>query len=209
MIKPKFLDNPKTHNYTKFKDLVLSKSFSWFRVETLQGKVMVDNKVCYVPPTPYITESDLPPDCAILKLDENFDNYSYLSHKFLQKPEDSRLYSTPNSEYVEYIHQIFKEIADFNDLNPQVIFRMNANAVYPTEKKLPSPLHVDHNFPHKNMLIYLTDPQGGSTIVEDEDTNLKEYLAKEDDVLMFDGQSAHCAIPPSKDVRIVLVITFL
>ena len=72
MIKPKFLDNPKTDNYIKFKDLVLSKSFPWFRVETIQGKVMVDDKICYVPPTPYITESDLPPDCAILKLDENF-----------------------------------------------------------------------------------------------------------------------------------------
>ena len=77
------------------------------------------------------------------------------------------------------------------------------------KKKLPSPLHVDHNFPHKNMLVYLTDPQGGSTIVEDEDTNRKEYLAKEDNVLLFDGQSAHCARPPSKDVRIVLVFTFL
>lgn len=209
MIKPKFLDNPKTHNYIKFKDLVLSKSFPWFRVETIQGKVMVDDKICYVPPTPYITESDLPPDCAILKLDENFDNYSYLSHKFLQKPEDSCLYSKENSDYVGYIHQIFREIADFNELDPQVIYRMNANAVYPTEKKLPSPLHVDHNFPHKNMLVYLTDPQGGSTIVEDEDTNRKEYLAKEDDVLFFDGQSAHCARPPSKDVRVVLVFTFL
>ena len=52
------------------------------------------------------------------------------------------------------------------------------------------------------MVIYLTNPQGGSTIVEG-----KEYLAKEDQVLIFDGK--HCARPPSKDVRIVLVITFL
>ena len=57
---------------------------------------------------------------------------------------------------------------------------------------------------HKNMIIYLTDPQGGSTIIED-----KEYRVKEDDVLFFDGQSKHCARPPSRDVRIVLVFTFL
>ena len=80
---------------------------------------------------------------------------------------------------------------------------MNANAVYPTEKNLPSPVHVDHEFPHKNLLIYLTDPQGGTTIVEG-----KEYLAKEYDVILFDGKP-HCARPPSKDIRIVLVFTFL
>ena len=182
-MKPKFLVNPKTDNYINFKNLVLSSNFTWFRSEAIK-------------------EDDI-------KLDKNFDNYSYLSHMFLRRPVDACLYSKENSQYVEYIHQIFREIADFNKLDPQVIYRINANAVYPTEKKLPSPLHVDHNFPHKNMLVYLTDPQGGSTIVEDEDTNRKEYLAKEDDVLLFDGQSAHCARPPSKDVRIVLVFTFL
>ena len=53
------------------------------------------------------------------------------------------------------------------------------------------------------MIIYLTNPQGGSTIIEG-----KEYMANEDDVLIFDGK-LHCARPPRKDVRIVLVITFL
>jgi len=178
-MKPKFLVNPKTDNYINFKSLVLSDRFYWFRSETIKENDIESNRV-------------------------GFDNYSYLSHMFLQRPVDSCLYSKENSKYLEYIHQIFKEIVDFNELDPQVIYRMNANAVYPTEKKLPSPLHVDHNFPHKNMIIYLTDPQGGSTIVED-----TEYLPKEDDVLIFDGQSMHCARPPSKDVRIVLVITFL
>lgn len=178
-MKPTFLVNPKTDNYLNFKNLVLSKNFTWFRSETIEG------------------------DDA-LKLDKNFDNYAYLSHMFLRRPVDACLYSKENCQYVEYIHQIFREITDFNKLDPQVIYRMNANAVYPTEKKLPSPLHVDHSFPHKNMIIYLTDPQGGSTIIEDE-----EYSVKEDDVLFFDGQLKHCARPPSRDVRIVLVFTFL
>ena len=176
-MKPKFLVNPKTDNYINFKNLVLSSNFTWFRSEAIK-------------------EDDI-------KLDKNFDNYSYLSHMFLRRPVDACLYSKENSQYVEYIHQIFREIADFNKLDPQVIYRMNANAVYPTEKKLPSPLHVDHNFPHNNMIIYLTDLHGGSTMVEG-----KEYMANEDDVLIFDGK-LHCARPPRKDVRIVLVITFL
>ena len=172
-----FLKNPKTDTYNKFKDLVLSHDFSWFRwSKTMEG------------------ESEL---------QKGHDDYPFLSHIFLCRPDEFCLYPHPQSEHVELIEKVFREIADFNGLDPQVIYRMNANAVYPTEKNLPSPIHVDHLFDHKNMVIYLTNPQGGSTIVEG-----KEYLAKEDDVILFDGKP-HCARPPFKDIRIVLVYTFL
>ena len=174
-MKPKFLKNPRTDTYINFKNLVLSNNFPWFRwSKTLEE------------------ESE----------QNDHDDYPFLSHRFLTRPLTSCLYSQVNSEYVQPMQQVFREIAEFNKLDPQIIYRMNANAVYPTEKNLPSPLHVDHIFPHKNMIIYLTNPQGGSTIVDG-----KEYLAKEDDVLVFDGEF-HCARPPAKDIRIVLVTTF-
>ena len=176
-MKPTFLKNPKTDTYNKFKDLVLSNDFSWFRwSKTIEG------------------ESEL---------QKGHDDYPFLSHKFLTRPLASCLYSKVNSQYVEHMQEVFREIAFANDIDPQVIYRMNANAVYPTANNLPSPLHVDHNFPHNNMIIYLTDLHGGSTMVEG-----KEYMGNEDDVLIFDGK-LHCARPPRKDVRIVLVITFL
>ena len=174
-MKPKFLKNPKTDTYKNFKNLVLSGDFPWFRVA----------------------------HTAYEDYQEGHEDFSFLSHKFLTRPLDSCLYSKVNSQYVEPMQQVFREIAYSNNIDPQVIYRMNANAVYPTENNLPSPVHVDHTFPHNNMIIYLTDPQGGSTIVEG-----KEYMANEDDVLIFDGKP-HCARPPRKEVRIVLVITFL
>ena len=176
-MKPKFLKNPRTDTYINFKNLVLSDNFPWYR----WSKTMMEGE----------------------SVQKNHDDFTFLSHNFLTRPQTSCLYSQVNSaEHVKPMQQVFREIADFNELDPQIIYRMNANAVYPTEKNLPSPLHVDHTFPHKNMIIYLTDPQGGSTIVDG-----KEYLAKEDDVLVFDGE-LHCARPPSKDIRIVLVTTF-
>ena len=174
-MKPKFLKNPKTDTYKNFKNLVLSGDFAWFRM----GNTAFEDH------------------------QEGHEDFPFLSHRFLTRPLDSCLYSKVNSEYVEPMQEVFREIALSNDIDPQVIYRMNANAVYPTANNLPSPLHVDHNFPHNNVVIYLTDPQGGSTIVEG-----KEYMANEDDVLIFDGK-LHCARPPRKDVRIVLVITFL
>ena len=174
-MKPKFLKNPKTDTYKNFKNLVLSADFSWFRMA----------------------------HTAFEDHQEGHEDFPFLSHKFLTRPLDYCLYSKVNSQYIDEMERVFREIAFANNIDPQVIYRMNANAVYPTENNLPSPLHVDHDFPHNNMIIYLTDPQGGSTMVEG-----KEYMASEDDVLIFDGNS-HCARPPRKDVRIVLVITFL
>ena len=174
-MKPKFLKNPKTDTYKNFKNLVLSADFSWFRMA----------------------------HTAFEDHQEGHEDFPFLSHRFLTRPLNSCLYSKVNSSHVDEMQRVFREITFANDIHPQVIYRMNANAVYPTENNLPSPLHVDHDFPHNNMVIYLTDPQGGSTMVEG-----KEYMANEDDVLIFDGK-LHCARPPRKDVRIVLVITFL
>ena len=174
-MKPKFLKNPKTDTYKNFKNFMLGGDFPWFRM----GSTAFEDH------------------------QEGHEDFSFLSHRFLTRPLNSCLYTKVNSSHVDEMERVFREIAYANDIDPQVIYRMNANAVYPTENNLPSPLHVDHDFPHNNMIIYLTDPQGGSTIVEG-----KEYMANEDDVLIFDGKS-HCARPPRKDVRIVLVITFL
>ena len=176
-MKPKFLKNPKTDTYNVFKDIVLSTEFPWFRWSRT------------------IEEEG--------ELDKGHEDFPFLSHKFLTRPLDYCLYSKVNSQYIDEMERVFKEIAFANNIDPQVIYRMNANAVHPTENNLPSPVHVDHNFPHNNMIIYLTDTQGGSTMVEG-----KEYMSQEDDVLIFDGKP-HCARPPRKDVRIVLVITFL
>ena len=174
-MKPKFLKNPKTDTYKNFKNFMLSGDFPWFRM----GSTAFEDH------------------------QEGHEDFSFLSHRFLTRPLNSCLYSKVNSSHVDEMQRVFREIAFANDIDPQVIYRMNANAVYPTANNLPSPLHVDHNFPHNNMIIYLTDLHGGSTMVEG-----KEYMAQEDDVLIFDGK-LHCARPPRKDVRIVLVITFL
>jgi len=176
MTVTRFLKNSKTESYNKLKELILGGDFPWFRMES-----------------------------TAFECQEGHEDFPFLSHRALTRPlTTNSLYSKQNSEHLDHIEHVFKEIALNNDIWPKVIYRINVNAVYPTENNLPSPLHVDHDFPHDNMIIYLTDTHGGSTIVED-----KEYNGKEDDVLIFDGSLNHCARPPSKDTRIVIVITFL
>ena len=181
MTVTRFLKNPKTEDYNKLKELILGGDFPWFRLES----------------------TIVSPD---FKCDEGHEDFPFLSHRALTRPDGQPpcLYSQVTSQYVDYMQQVFLEIAKSNDINPQVIYRINVNATYPTKNNLPSPLHIDHYFPHKNMIIYLTDTHGGCTIVDG-----KEYNSKEDDVIIFNGDLMHCAKPPSKDIRVVMVVTFL
>jgi len=171
------LVNPKTEDYLGLKELILSEHFPWFHYnETLEPG------------------SDL----------EEYEDSPFLSHGFLIRPGvDGNYYSRANSQNLNQLQQVFKQICFVNGLDPKIVYRMNANYTTPTEKNLPSPPHVDHDYPHKNMLIYLTPTNGGNTIVDGE-----EIVTEEDDVIVFDGSLKHCARPPVKKRRVVLIITY-
>jgi len=173
-----YLNNPTTKTYLDLKKLILSEHFPWFQYsETLEPG------------------SDL----------GEYDDVPFLSHGFLIRPGvDGNLYSRSNSEYLNVVQEVFKEICFVNGIEPEVVYRINANYTLPTEKNIPSPPHVDHTYSHKNMLIYLTPTNGGNTIVDGEDV-----VAEENDIIIFDGSLKHCARPPVTGKRIVLIITYV
>jgi len=86
------------------------------------------------------------------------------------------------------------------------VYRINANAVHPVESNILTVPHNDHEFPHKNMLIYLTNT-GGDTIVFDEGGKKHHFTPVEDDIVVFEG--LHCMVPPKSGRRVVLVATYL
>ena len=49
--------------------------------------------------------------------------------------------------------------------------------------------------------VYLTNPEGGSTVCEGE-----EFTGKEDDAIIFEGK--HYNYPPKRGRRMVIVATF-
>ena len=169
------LYNPKTELYLKFKNFVLDSKFSWFWISES---------------TPGYEEG-------------NYENIPYFSHTFLVRSGyEDRFYAKTNCQHIDYAHDVFLEISRTNNIEPLVVYRMNANAVFPTSSMKYSIPHHDHVFPHKNMLIYLTDPNGGDTVCDGE-----SFLAEEDDVIIMEGEHFHK--PPSSGRRVVLIYTFL
>jgi len=174
----KKLINPLTDNYKEFKNFVISDDMPWFWWETS---------------TP-----------GLLEVDE-YHNFGFYSHAFLVRPnEGGNFFSRPNSQFLNSAQQIFMEIASANSMNVNVIYRMNANCVMPTQEQKFSIPHYDHNFPHKNCLIYLTNTGGNLRLFEG--NKIIEHNPYEDDVIVFGGK--HCLKPPKNGRRISIVVTF-
>ena len=123
-----------------------------------------------------------------------------LSHAFIKRPNELR-YPTVHCDGANFAHDVVQEILYHNGITLNCIYRMNLNMVFPQADNQRTPVHVDHTFPHDNIIIYFSNE--GKTIVGNE-----EHDPKEDDVIMFPGLP-HCQELPKNDMRLVLVATCL
>ena len=123
-----------------------------------------------------------------------------LSHAFIKRPEQIR-YPTVQCDGANFAHDVVQEILTHNDIILQCIYRLNLNMVFPQAGNQQTPVHVDHPFPHDNIIIYFSNE--GKTILEND-----EHDPKEDDVIIFPGLP-HCQELPKSDMRLVLVATCL
>ena len=133
-------------------------------------------------------------------------NPAYFSHPFILRPDDGSHYPRSICDHTKDVKRIVEHILAHNRIELQLIYRMNLNMTYAQDGNQQTPIHVDHEFKHQNLLIYLSthkEGDGGQLIVEDE-----EYYPTEDDVVMFDGLP-HSTILPKKGFRTALVTTFL
>ena len=170
----KVLQNPTTNLYHRFRNLVLSGDFAWYY------GISTDTSEVNAP---------------------GYTHMEFYGHDFVCRPE-ALSYSEAVSPFASDSIQVLKEIIDHNKLFESYIFtRAAANCTFPNEGAQLSQPHVDHNFPHFNLIVYLTDT-GGETFVEDENHNPKIH-----DVILFRGK--HYMKRPTRDRRIILVATIL
>ena len=179
-----YLKNPITENYKELKKSVFSDRISWHYNATTTTN------------NPNSKKQDM----------------EFFSHMLLGRPqhENDRI-AVPyvSSAYFEKCYYILKEILDFNNIPFDVVYRMNLNFTLHSSVKESTP-HHDLKFPHKNIIIYLSSFKNGRTIVLDKNNKKMYSEAKEDNIIMFDGELAHYHESPDKDdKRIVMVANFL
>ena len=121
----------------------------------------------------------------------------FYCHSLLGRPEGS--YSHTHSEYAESGMFVVQQILEHNNINFKFFLRSALNCVHPDNDVQLSEPHIDHYFPHINIIIYLTDT-GGKTYCEEE-----FHDPKEDDVILFSGE--HWMERPRVGRRIISVNT--
>ena len=184
------LKNPLTPNYLKLKEIILSDNFHWENiistmdvVSNTEGHIHMPVDIHTFIPRPETTRED-----------------NSVTGSLSKKIGDAE--GKSKSEYVDLCVTVMTEILDYSNLFGTYIFhRAATNRTHSGEGIQLSEPHIDHNFPHNNLLVYLTN-SGGETFVEGE-----KFNPKEDDVIVFEGE--HYMKRPIKDRRVVLVATFM
>ena len=122
----------------------------------------------------------------------------FYCHSLLSRPEGS--YSlVADEKLTELATHVVKEILENNEIKYQFFLRSALNCVHPDNDVQLSEPHVDHDFPHINVILYLTN-SGGKTYCEDE-----FHDPKEDDVILLTGE--HWMERPKVGRRIISVNT--
>ncbi len=195
------LNNPKTKLYNNLKNLILGCDFEW---KYLKADVDTDRETqrkAFEIMSKYVSEYGINRN--------EFQPSPFYVHPFIQRPDYEFLFPRIKSSHMFDVNQVICEILNYNidtilnnNMQVNMMCRCVANAKDGVgDRIVKCAPHVDHNFPHKNMLIYLTDA-GGKTFVEGE-----EFAPEEDDVIIFQGTHWH-ELPKQKR-RVVLVMTYI
>lgn len=177
------LKNPISYEYLQLKKFLLSADFPW-----------------------YYNSKATPEDVDT----GEYQDVPFYGHVLMSRPRwntmGEKLYPEVRSLLMENIYPILEQIIDYNNLEVNCLLRFNANCVHPSKDSRLSIPHNDHQFSHKNILIYFTD-SGGETVVFDDEMAKYEFHPKSEDIITFSG--LHCMRPPKENRRIVLVATYL
>lgn len=119
---------------------------------------------------------------------------------------------------------IVEQILNFNNIKFNCIHRMALNATHHYPFKYNNP-HVDHDYEHKNMLIYLNESDGNTIIFREKyglecnqnwmpSNNHKFHIEDKikpmkDKIITFHGSHFHChSFPKPNQRRVVFVVTY-
>jgi hypothetical protein len=137
------------------------------------------------------------------------DNNGFLFHCLLDRPENRPHKDHINSpEYFLETLDICKSFFKKFKIKYKEILRMSINYTFNNgfEK---CQIHVDHKYPHKQILIYLNkaDIISKTIILNKNNSVLKEVIPKKYKGICFDNRP-HYHFYPKQGERIVLVATF-
>jgi len=138
------------------------------------------------------------------------DSFPYFNHKILMRPEEVKEGTDRrNSPHYNYVANLFNIISKRFKFKYKNLLRISINLTFNSGVK-ECAIHKDHDYPHKQLLIFLhVDDKNSFTIFYDKDCKkiIKRIKPENNTGIMADNQP-HNHLTPKKGYRVVLVYTF-
>ena len=144
----------------------------------------------------------------------DFYNGAFLSHTLLHRTEIENVKHTERpsneiSQYWEFFLEIFHGFTVENNIKYTNIFRANLNLTWYNGDWHTAP-HLDHDWPHSNFIMYLTDCEDGQTIVWPEDFSTSYMIPCIQYTAVTFKQHWHAhRYPAAGTKRLVFVVTYI
>ena len=135
---------------------------------------------------------------------------SFLCHVVLNRPEERNGGDGVNSPYYSFFKELLETFCEKHNIKINEIFRIAVNLTY-NAGSIDSITHVDHKFEHKQLIIYLNEPNdnnANTVIVDNNNKIVKEVSPKKYKGVCFDS-SPHYLKYPKTGERIIAIFTFI
>jgi hypothetical protein len=132
----------------------------------------------------------------------------FVHNLMLRNPRLEPVEGIVNSPFYDICLEIFENFCNAHKIQVNTIFRAALNSTfYNTNGQ--SRIHTDHNFEHKNFILYINEFRNGQTCIFDEQGTLqKKVEPRLYKAVAFSGDPhAHNYCAPNER-RVILVITF-
>ena len=138
----------------------------------------------------------------------------FFGHIILARPDDTNYNKSPvwNSKYHIQFIDIINEFCEQQKIKIEKFYRMNVNFCYNNGHET-TDIHVDHDFPHHQIIIYLNDAEdkdAETVILNKKNKVIKRIKPIQYQGIFFDSQPhyTHYMKFPKFGQRVVLVATF-
>ena len=123
--------------------------------------------------------------------------------------ENSDEWGASNSDFTHKFDNIFMDFCKEYDIKCNRILRSAVNFTTHQPSDSEYFIHRDHNFPHKNFLMYLNEWTGGGTqFFDDEKKLIKTVGPQKYKAIVSDGELHTQEYCDPHQIRVVLVVTF-
>jgi hypothetical protein len=137
------------------------------------------------------------------------DKKPFFYHMLLNRPEESeKRISEPSSTHFPFFRNLLVKFCHAHHIPLSNIYRAAINLTFPIGvKKIKK--HVDHDFPHNQVIIYLNDADGNTDIYDKNGKLEVSVSPKKYRILFFTSRLHGVNLPIKSKRRVIAVFTFI